>query len=173
MPPIHSTVLDDSIYLNNITDLEISQRSVDTTHRLPYVHTLRLNTDVGMGTLSAAIDINRVEHLILCLPIFQSHPNAFQLLYLSRVCRLLIISSPFPLFEQLKGTRFEQIITLEISSAMTFDDNFSVEQLCSIFPRVERLRVQSIAKNNYDSYDRWIQMSVQCFFRFSFLTHKN
>jgi hypothetical protein len=143
-PPIHSTVLDDCIYLNNINYFEISQTSVDIARHFPHVHTLRLNNGVAIETLTTIIDINRIEHLILCLPIFQSLPNAFQLLCLPRLCRLSIMSSPFPLVQQLRGNRFEQIRSLEMNSAMIFDDNFSVEQLCSIFPRVERLHVQAI-----------------------------
>lgn len=143
-PPIHSTALDDSIYLNNITDLEISQTSVNITHRFPQVHTLRLNSVVKIENLAAVIDIDRVEHLILCLPIFQSLSNAFYLLHLSRLCKLSIMSNPFPLVQQLKGAHFEQIRTLEMKSDMEVDDAYCVEQLCSIFPRVERLRVQVV-----------------------------
>ena len=142
-PPIHSTAPDDSIYLNNITDLEISQTSVNTTHRFPHVHTLRLNSVVDIENLAAAIDVDRVEHLILCLPIFQSLPNAFHPLHFSRLCKLSIMSSPFQLVQEVKGMRFEQIRTLEMNSAMIFDDNYSVEQLYYIFSRVERLCVRA------------------------------
>ena len=62
-----------------LLNLNSSQASINNSHRFSYVHTLRLNNAVEIETLAAVIDIDRVEHLTLCLLVFRSLPNVFHI----------------------------------------------------------------------------------------------
>ncbi|CAF3071648.1 unnamed protein product [Rotaria sp. Silwood2] len=141
---MHSTVIDDKTFLDNITTLELSRPLVDSEHYFPHVRTLIINNDIQLETLSSIIDINRVEHLIIYFPIMQSPPNICHLLSTDCLQKLSIMSNPFQLLKQFRGMKFENIRTLETKCDCEFGDNYPIEELCSTFPRVERLHIRSI-----------------------------
>ncbi|CAF4618956.1 unnamed protein product [Rotaria socialis] len=141
---MHSTVIDDKTFLDNITTLELSRPLVDSEHYFPHVRTLIIINDIRLETLSSIIDINRVEHLILYFPITQALPNICHLLSTDCLQKLSIMSNPFRLLKQFRGMKFENIRTLEVKYDFEFGENYPIEELCSIFPRVERLHIRSI-----------------------------
>ncbi|CAF2877095.1 unnamed protein product [Rotaria sp. Silwood2] len=144
--PIHSTVLDDKIFLDNITTLGLSHPLVDMKHYFSHVRILKINDIIKLESLSSIIDVDQVKHLMLSFPIIQPLPNATHLLNMHSLRELSIMTNLFQLIEQLKGMQFENIRTLDMISTLIFDDRYPVEQLCSIFPFVERLHVKSIHK---------------------------
>ncbi|CAF2819952.1 unnamed protein product, partial [Rotaria sp. Silwood2] len=144
--PVYSTALDDKIFTDSITTLVLSQSFVNFQQQLPNVRTLQIASDVHPHHLSCIINVKRVEHLILSFPILQPLSNIVHILNIYGLRELSIMTNPFQLLEQLKGMQFKNIRTLTMPSAFIFDDHYPVEQLCFIFPCVQRLRIDSINK---------------------------
>ncbi|CAF3034465.1 unnamed protein product, partial [Rotaria sp. Silwood2] len=65
---------------------------------------------------------------------------------MSGLRELSIMTNPYQLLKQLKGTQFKNNRALAMPSAFIFDDQYPIEQLCFIFPCVQRLRIDSINK---------------------------
>ncbi|CAF3368573.1 unnamed protein product [Rotaria socialis] len=145
--PFYSTCVDENIFINKITMLELSKSLVDAKHYFPNVRTLNIKCDVvQLENLTFVIDINRLEHLILSFPIRSSMLDVHKLLNMHGIRKLSIMTDSVQLLEQFKGMQFKNITTLEIKSENEFRKAFNVEQLCSIFPLVERLNVKPINK---------------------------
>ncbi|CAF2092260.1 unnamed protein product [Rotaria magnacalcarata] len=146
--PIYSTAIDDKIFLDKITILELSEPLIGMKHRFAHVRTLKVNCIVQMETLSSIIDVNRIEHLILSCPALHSLPIMSQLLKMKCLQKLSIITNPFELLIQLREMQFGNIRTLNIDYNFVLVKRYSFKQLFYIFPCVERLHMKSISKAN-------------------------
>ena len=142
LPPSHTTVPNNQCFYDHITECRVN-RSLNThSARFMNVETLELDTTIGWHTLSAAICLSQVKHLVLSTHIDRSYLHQL-VRKMPNLQQLSLNNSIDDFFEETSGFRFEQIHTLNLPGHLKSIDMYFVECLGRQFPRIKHLYVNS------------------------------
>jgi hypothetical protein len=145
--PVLSTAPDSSIFYEHITKLSVSEEvPVVINHHFNHVDTLVLLSPIHISLIERTVDPSRIQNLI----IFSSVKNVNIMSVIDKMENLYHISVRTEVkqfLEEMRHKPMEKIRKLEIGNCYVDDDDgdndndYSIEDLCCIFPRVEHLSV--------------------------------
>jgi len=144
-PPILSTLPDNTVFYKCITQLTLSEPSFDISHRFTEVQTLIMFHSIPLSCIERIVDLNRIQHLYLIATtgylgiifLINAMPN---------LCRISIKVNLKDFFDNVQCNSFRKIQYLEIGNRYRIsdnddDNNYSDEQLYSVFPYVQNLNI--------------------------------
>ncbi|CAF4123406.1 unnamed protein product, partial [Rotaria sordida] len=158
-PPTYSTLLKNSIFYDNIIKLTLYVKLIETCHRFNNITILEIGYEnISIETLSAIVNLSGIMNLTL-----PSSMNKSKIKYLlNKMPRLqylsidtLMSNETFEEFQNIgrnfldniQDLQLKQICELKISDYHIIDDLYTIDQLCCIFPSIERLHI-SIGRLN-------------------------
>jgi len=151
-----STLPDITILHKCITKLSLSEPIIDINHRFTQVETLTMSNSIHLPFIEQIIDLNRVQHLILC-----SMTEYFGFMFLIRempnLYRISIRNKMKCFLEEVSSESFGKIRNLEIGNRYSHNDNnndddYDIEQLCFVFPYVEHLHIAHLCSKEQILY---------------------
>ena len=141
-PPVLSTLPNNKIFNECITQLTLTKTVVDVNHRFDRIHILNVCDSIPLLYIKQIVDLNQIQQLTLRLTtysefisIINEMPNLYQISILRDVRQFLA---------EVQCKSFRKIRKLVIGTRYaTGDDNgdYSIEKLCSVFPHIEHLHV--------------------------------
>ncbi|CAF1310268.1 unnamed protein product [Rotaria sordida] len=139
-----STLPDNTIFYNYITQLTLSEPVVDINQRFPRVHTLAMVHSIPLSSIERIVDLNRVQQLDLYSKTDYSGIR-FIINEMSNLCRISIKSRIKCFLEEVQYKSYDKIRKLEIGNRYStdddYEDDYSIEQLCIVFPKIEHLNI--------------------------------
>jgi hypothetical protein len=143
-PPDLWTAPDISIFYRCVRKLTLSESVYEINHRFSEVQTLSMSNSIQLLFIEQIVDLNRIQCLTL-----SSITSYFELIVLinemPNLYRISIIDNIKYFLEEIAGGSFEQIRNLDIghsySTRDSGDNDYNIEQLCSIFPCVKHLHI--------------------------------
>jgi hypothetical protein len=144
-PPDLWTAPDISIFYRCVRKLTLSESVYEINHRFSEVETLSISNSIHLLFIEQIVDPNRIQRLTL-----SSITRYFELIALvikmPNLYQISIIDNIKHFLEEIGGGSFEQIQNLDISHPYSTgdtcdDNNYNIEQLCSIFPCVKHLHI--------------------------------
>lgn len=144
--PALTTLPDKTIFYKNITDLILTEPLVTENYHFTRIQTLTLFNYIDLSSIERIVNLNRIQHLILCskticselIFLIKQMPNLYRMSIRHKVqCHL----------QQISGESFEKILSLDIGNpyldgdSSNNNDNYDIEQLSIIFSSVEHLCV--------------------------------
>ncbi|CAF3031780.1 unnamed protein product [Rotaria sp. Silwood2] len=139
-----STLSDNTIFYDCITQLTVSEPVVDINQRFLRVRTLAMFHFIPLSSIEQIVDLNRIQNLILCSSTNYSGMGCL-LNEMPNLWRISIRNKITYFIEEVQCKSYDKIRKLDIGNRYSMSDNYevnySIEQLCIVFPKIEQLNI--------------------------------
>jgi hypothetical protein len=162
--PLYSTAPDNRIFYERIDKLQLTEIPNNEKDHFSHVQTLTLYRPIPLTSLEKIVNLSQVQHLIL-----HSQLKIFPfMLLMDQIPNLRQISIEVDMmhfFKQVRSEPMEKIQTLQIRDFCVHPDAYTIEQLSSVFPNIEHLKVDHTCSTIQicDFLDRFKHLSTASF----------
>jgi len=162
--PLYSTVSDNRIFYECINKLKLIETPENIDHHFTHVQTLTLDCSIPLSILGNIVNLSGVQHLI-----FPSLKENFSVMLLINempsLRQILVRCNMRSFLKQFPCETIDKIQSLEINHPVDNVNDYSIEEVCTVFSNVKHLRVNHICDTNQilDFLDRFKYLSTASF----------
>lgn len=147
--PLISTTSSAETLADHITSLTIVEPSADTHCHFNHVHTLIVGSFILSSYLERIVNLNRIRHLVLGYSM-SCHAIKVPVHVMPNLSQLSIDVAVKYFLEEMHFSPMKNIRQLRITetSHQSPSDDYTIRELCTIFPAVQQLQVTHICSQH-------------------------